>query len=147
MDRRAKNVRRFRPWVGAIATVVLGACADMGSLPTDGESSSGSTYDDEIQPIWDRACISCHTGAVTSTQFSLKGEDSYAYLVGVASAQVDSLQRVVPGDPDASYLVMKIEQDPPPKRVRMPKNADPLDPSDIEKIRQWITDGALEEDL
>ena len=134
--------RSRRPdfWVLLVPVALLSVgCADMGE-------PDPSTYYDEIQPIFNQSCVGCHTKDVDRTTFSLMADDSYAYLVGVASVQVDTLLRVDPGDPDASYLVMKLEQDDPPSGVRMPRNTTPLDPSDIQKIRDWITAGALETD-
>jgi methionine-rich copper-binding protein CopC len=71
----------------------------------------------------------------------LDAGNSYALLVGVPSAESPGTLRVKPGDPDNSYLVMKIEG-----RAavggRMPLGGPPLSSSAIAEIRQWITDGA-----
>ena len=62
-------------------------------------------------------------------------------LIGVASTEVPTLMRVAPGDPDASYLLQKLERAMPAVGVRMPPDQ-PLAPNKIEAIRQWIAAGA-----
>ena len=67
---------------------------------------------------------------------------SFNALVMMPSNQ-SALFRVLPGDPDMSYLIEKLEQDMPTGGLRMPRNGPPyLDQADIDVIRQWITDGA-----
>jgi hypothetical protein len=63
-------------------------------------------------------------------------------LVGVPSGEQPSLQRVEPGNPNASYLIQKLEGTAATGR-QMPLNGAPLLQADINVIRQWITDGAL----
>jgi hypothetical protein len=55
---------------------------------------------------------------------------------------VPTLQRVTPGNPDASYLIQKLEGTPGIVALRMPRNAPPLDQTTISVIRQWISNGA-----
>ena len=49
---------------------------------------------------------------------------------------------VAPGDPDASYLVRKLENTPGITGGVMPP-AGMLPQAQIDDIRQWITDGAM----
>ena len=64
-------------------------------------------------------------------------------LVGVASVGAPSIDRVVPGDPDSSFLIHKLEGTQS-AGDRMPLGGPYLDADTIAIIRQWITDGALE---
>jgi hypothetical protein len=53
--------------------------------------------------------------------------------------------RVVAGNPDASYLVMKLEGTHLANGGsggQMPFGAPPLPPEQIAKVRQWIAEGA-----
>ena len=89
-------------------------------------------------------CSGCHQmgGIASSTGLFLVNEQtSAANLIGVASSEVPSLLRVSPGDPDNSYLIQKLEGTAA-EGARMPLGGDPLPQSDIDTIRQWITDGA-----
>ena len=65
--------------------------------------------------------------------------------VGVASREAPGLKRIDPGSSLSSYLVAKLED----KQAsvggigdRMPLGAPPLDPIEIQVIREWIDQGA-----
>jgi len=58
---------------------------------------------------------------------------SYAQLTGGASP------RVVPNDASGSLLIKRVEETIPP---RMPTVGASLTPPDIQKIRDWISQGA-----
>ena len=92
-------------------------------------------YTTQIQPIFNANCTSCHgsNGGVTLTSFS-------ALMSSVGNNYGTNV--VVPGDPDASGLVDKIEPNPQFGN-RMPTGGQ-LDQSDIDLIRQWISEGANE---
>lgn len=64
--------------------------------------------------------------------------------VGRPSLLRPDLQLVRPGEPDRSYLVMKVEGALGIAGARMPLGRDPLLPADIQLIREWISAGALE---
>lgn len=87
-------------------------------------------------------CTACHTGASAPQGLRLDSANSYALLVGVASAEVPALARVAPNDPNNSYLIQKLEGTAA-VGGRMPLGGTPLTQADIDMIRQWITDGAL----
>ncbi len=65
---------------------------------------------------------------------------SRANLINVASGQSPSILRVEPFDPDNSYLIQKLEGTG--LAGRMPLGRNPLDPTVIGVVRQWIADGA-----
>ncbi len=60
---------------------------------------------------------------------------------GTAHCADTGLTRVVPGDPDNSLLVQKIEQVTPACGSRMPIGT-PLIDDQMEKVRNWIAAGA-----
>ncbi len=132
-----------------IVTTPLAAC--MSESPT---SSFGPTFDTRgnqanlsfsttIQEIFNRrSCTSsaCH-GTAQMAGLDLRAGASFGSLVGVRAASAPIL-RVIPGDPDGSYLVIKLEGrqsvgDP------MPPTGPPLDTIDLTNIRNWISQGAL----
>lgn len=65
-------------------------------------------------------------------------------LVGIASSEESSIPRVAPGDPNNSYLIHKLEGSAS-VGAQMPLNAPPLEQASIDIIRQWITDGAIDD--
>jgi hypothetical protein len=64
-------------------------------------------------------------------------------LVDVPSNGNPGIDRVEPGQPNNSYLVLKLEGEPSAGQ-QMPPGA-PLPQSEIDVIRQWITDGAIDD--
>ncbi len=91
----------------------------------------------------DCATSGCHAGGSPAAGLNLDEASSYAMLVGIPSSQVAALQRVEAGDPDNSYLVQKLEGSASAGQ-RMPPGA-ALPQSEIDVIRQWISDGAIDD--
>jgi len=89
-----------------------------------------------------RSCTSssCH-GTAQMAGLDLRSGPSYASLVSVRATS-EPILRVIPGDPDGSYLVIKLEGR---QSVgdRMPQTGSPLDTVDLTNIRNWISQGAL----
>ena len=89
------------------------------------------------------ACVTCHTGRNPFAPMNLGAATAYAQLVNVASVERPSLRRVNPGNPDASYLIHKLEGGPNILGARMPFGVGPfLTNGQILVIRRWITLGA-----
>jgi hypothetical protein len=109
------------------------------------DENSGGTLQPTFQSIQDNVftpvCTGCHAGASAPLGLRLDEGSSYALLVNTSSVEVPSLRRVQPGNPDASYLIQKLEGTAA-VGSRMPLNAPPLPASTIAVIRQWITNGA-----
>ena len=98
--------------------------------------------------VFTPTCSGCHTGTGAQLPGSLNLTSvgtSFANLVGVASVERPALQRVAAGAPDNSYLIHKLEGGPNIVGSRMPIGAAPLDQATITAIRQWITNGALQQ--
>lgn len=91
-----------------------------------------------------RACTSCHTnvGRTPAAGLNLLHDVAYANIVNVASTQRPGVLRIVPGDPDASYLVHKVEGTPGIVGLRMPFIAPYLSDGQILILRRWIALGA-----
>jgi hypothetical protein len=127
----------------------LAACAGNGEgLDANGRPLGASDPGDEpltadfesIQAhVFTPRCTSCHAGGAAPEGLRLDAGSSYDLLVGVPSVQQPSTLRVAPGEPDASYLVRKLEG---AAGTRMPLGGPYLDQATIDVIRQWITDGA-----
>lgn len=101
---------------------------------------------DSIQAnVFTPACAGCHTGPagpVLPGGLDLSSADaSFANLVGVASLQAQSLERVTPGNADQSYLVQKLEGTAA-VGSRMPQGGPFLDQASMDVIRLWIDGGA-----
>jgi hypothetical protein len=91
----------------------------------------------------DCATSGCHAGGGAAAGLNLEAANSYAMLVGIQSGQDAGLQRVEAGDPDNSYLIQKLEGTASAGQ-QMPPGA-PLPQAEIDVIRQWISDGAIDD--
>ncbi len=91
------------------------------------------------------ACTNCHTtvGRNPSGGLNLVSGVSYANLVRVASTGKPGAVRVIPGDPDNSYIVHKLEGSADIVGVRMPRGNGPyLTDGQMLVIKRWIANGA-----
>jgi len=94
--------------------------------------------------IFTPRCSGCHNGSGGGLPGSMNLSSQSATasaLVNVTSQEVSSLKRVQPGDPDASYLVRKLEGTQTVGE-RMPFGGPYLDQATINQVRQWIQAGA-----
>lgn len=93
-------------------------------------------YNEDIQPIFNQNCTSCHgsQSGVTLT--------SYEEVMSSVGNQYGT-EIVVPNEPDESPLVDKIEANPE-FGSRMPQGGPNLSDEQIELIRTWIAEGASE---
>ena len=108
-------------------------------VPTIPETVLLST---SIQPVLTTNCTGCHSGVAPSGGLDLSAGTTHGATVNVNSTQAPALAQVVPGDPDASYLVDKIEGTQT-VGARMPLNAAPLTATEMALVRAWISAGAL----
>jgi hypothetical protein len=67
---------------------------------------------------------------------------AYSNLVNVSSRERPGILRVAPGDPDASYLIHKVEGRSGIVGGRMPFNGPFLSGGQILVIKRWIELGA-----
>lgn len=135
----------------------LGGCPDGGSgdgLDINGrplEESGGDTgvltpdlASIQANVFTPRCAFSgCHSGGSAPQGLNLDAGSSFANLVEVASNEVPSLFRVAPGDPDASYLIRKLQGEAA-VGARMPLVGPPLPQSTVDVIREWISTGAMD---
>jgi len=135
---------------GLAAISLLAACTagsgdglDVSGRPLEegGEVPLAATLESIQANVFNPFCVVCHAGANAPLGLRLDAGNSYSNLVGVRSRQVGSLQRVAPGDPDASYLIRKLEGTQS-QGERMPLRAAPVPQATIDFVRQWISDGA-----
>ena len=132
---------------GISAVLALAGCAGDGTgLDANGRPITGPVANNDFQEIQDTIftpiCTTCHIGGGAPQGLRLDAGNSYALLVNVASAEVPGTLRVSPGNPNASYLVQKIEGTAL-VGVRMPANGPPyLSQDRIDLVRRWIAAGA-----
>ncbi len=71
---------------------------------------------------------------------------AYRYLVGQTSSECDGRTIVVPGRPDASYLIEKITRTEVCAGTPMPRGAgNQLRPDELQTLYDWVCEGAPED--
>ena len=133
-----------------VLLLVTVACAGSGvgldefgnPLGGDGGGPLAPTLASIQARIFTPICTQCHAGAAAPLGLSLEAGASFDNLVGVPSSEVPALLRVQAGNPDASYLVRKIEGSPDIVGDRMPLGLTPLTTEERTAIRGWIAAGA-----
>jgi hypothetical protein len=88
------------------------------------------------------ACTNCHNAVLLRGGLDLSPAVSYNNLVNVASRLKPSATRVLPNNPDASYLIQKLEGQASIVGARMPLGGPFLAEGQILVIRRWIEIGA-----
>lgn len=99
------------------------------------------SFSQDVNPIFvTKGCTagSCHGGGRGDLTLTTSASVNYANLVNVQSSDPAYLL-VEPGDPQNSYLVMKVEGR---AGSRMPLTGTPLTANQIQTIRNWIASGA-----
>ena len=112
-----------------LVTSLLAACGGSDG-PTAPDNGGGG----------DRPAPSCH-GAARSAGMDLRKGAARSNLVGVTSTGDPTQTRVIPGDAQNSYIVMKLEGRQT-AGSRMPLGGAPLDNIDLTNIKNWINKGA-----
>lgn len=116
----------------AIATSLLAGCGQKETKPL--------TYQADIKPILDQYCVECHKAGGQGTEKSGLLLDSYAATmkgtnfgpVVIAGQSINStLFRLISGKADPS--------------LRMPHNQAPLSEENVNKVKDWIDQGAKEQ--
>ena len=92
------------------------------------------------------AIPTCHDAAARSGNLALDAASAYDALVGVEpnidTAREAGLLLVDPGEPDNSFLLIKLSGPPPDQGSRMPLTGTPLSESETAAIADWIARGA-----
>ncbi len=97
------------------------------------------TYIDDVGPILQKHCAECHaagqqgaeaTGFIVDSYTSLMTDSNYGPVIDPGSARTSSLYILVSGKDNLT--------------ISMPHGKEPLSAEEIETIRVWIDNGAVE---
>jgi hypothetical protein len=152
-----KMKSRYGWYLVKILLLVVAGCL-VALNPNPVVKPSRSLADDSTSPTLDEirtnvfmvscATTSCHSSERGTGGLILDGYNAYANLVDVSAeneaARAVGKKRVVPGQPDNSFLYQKLMGHlGPDEGDRMPQTGVPLPSDQIEMVRQWILKGAL----
>ncbi|MBN1369054.1 MAG: hypothetical protein JW954_02310 [Dehalococcoidaceae bacterium] len=146
MIKRTKSRYVFLLVVFTIVIAAAGACGSPDQTDTTTPTvttSSQVRFSADIQPLFNSRCVACHQG-VGDAGLSLEPGKAHASLVNVASTQ-SPLVRVTPGNPEQSYLLHKLngtQLQVGGTGSRMPFGSSALSASQIDLVRNWISQGA-----
>ena len=112
-----------------------------GGAPPGGLQPTLASIQDNVFTV-NCAVPGCHGGAGAQQGLRLDPGFSAGNLINVRSPQDPNLIRVVPGDPDASFLIQKLQGADGLLGDRMPDGGPYLTTATVNVIRQWIQDGA-----
>jgi hypothetical protein len=147
-----RTVKVVAAAVLAVGAMSLGACdenlSDLAGPTPNLEVSFASIQRDVFQSTDTAgrvACVTCHTatGRIPAGGLNLEAAVAYDQLVNRPSTQRPQLMRVLPGSPDDSYLVHKMDGAPGIIGRRMPFVGPPfLTSGQLTIVRRWIEVGA-----
>ena len=130
----------MRVRLGAAAMVVSGCLGT--ALAAD--APPPVSFSRDIAPVLKVRCATCHLTGEEAGGMALHPKAARASLLARVAAGTE-FRVVVPGKPEESYLLDKLEgthRERGGQGERMPFGAAPLDAADIERIRRWIAAGA-----
>ena len=145
--------RTLLTFLSLMLVMALTACGDSGTGPEENPDPGGNnggaraivadpSFTNVIQEIFNRkgcAAGSCH-GSFEAESLNLTAGSAYANLVNVTATQA-SVARVIPGNANDSYLVVKLEGRQSFGQ-QMPLGGSALDNIDLTNIKNWINQGA-----
>ncbi len=91
-------------------------------------------FNADVRPILNKNCIACHGGVKQSGGFGLVFREN-----ALAKTKNEKFG-IVPGDPDASEMIARINHHDP--EMRMPLDKEPLSKEEIALLTRWIEQGA-----
>jgi hypothetical protein len=150
---------RARPRLAAALAACLGLAAagcagdgirDPASGNTDCFDEPAFAFDPKLSCVQEfvltpRCAIAgCHA-APAAAGLSLVEGRTFGETVNVLATSDPNFRRVEPGDPNDSYVVMKLAADPRIVGQRMPFGAPPLGASEMTVVGEWIARGAMDD--
>jgi len=135
---------------GRVLAVIAAA---LGAALVHAESPVVVSFQRDVVPLLAKECAMCHLKEGPAAGLVLEPRFAYAMTVGVPSAQ-SPLMRIAPGDPERSYLLLKMQNRH--REVGGSGNKMPVFPGgvgagvlsaraeEIDLLRAWIAAGALD---
>jgi hypothetical protein len=95
--------------------------------------------------VFGGVCSQCHTGAGSPLGVNWSSETNTCSNVGRSSGEIPTMLEIESGNPDASYVIWKVEgigpSGDPIVGEQMPLSNPALTADTIQNIRDWISDG------
>ncbi|MEO8269035.1 MAG: c-type cytochrome domain-containing protein, partial [Aureliella sp.] len=124
-------------WIVASGSMTGAGLGQPALLADDVSQPQSISYRGQVEPIFRTHCQGCHQPA------NAQGEFVMTDLAGLLSSGESGDAAVVPQNPETSYLLAQIT--PVDGVAAMPKKGKPLNADEIELIRSWIAQGAVDD--
>jgi mono/diheme cytochrome c family protein len=127
-----RTVSRFLlPGLLVAVAMLLSTGPVMAQTPAAG-ASPPIDFETDIRPIFTQHCLKCHGPDKRSGGLQLDARE-------FAEAGGDTGGPILGGTLDTNELVRRVAS--PDRSYRMPKNAPPLTPEELQRIRDWVRQG------
>ncbi|WP_337175700.1 DUF1549 domain-containing protein [Paludisphaera sp.] len=128
-----------RPILGRVGLGALAAVALSwgGASAGEPEAPAKVSYDKQVRPIFQAHCQGCHQPAKAGGGYVMTSFDRL-----LKGGEIEG-EAVVPGKPEESPLLELITAHD--GKAQMPRDASPLGEADVEIIRNWVAQGAVDD--
>ena len=123
--------------LGFVVALGLGAGVAPADEPMKLKSASVS-FDKQVRPIFQAHCQGCHQPAKLGGEYDMT---DFARLLN--GGEIEGAA-VVPGKPEESAILNQITANKDGK-AEMPKGKPPLGPAEVDLVRRWISQGAVDD--
>ena len=127
--------------VGVTLAIIAGCGTEVPEVPKEEPVS----YSVHLERLVIAHCLSCHDSEEAKAKLVLDPGTGYQSLVGPRSTEKPEMALVEPGDPERSYLWLKLLHvtDDGKGMPRTLTGSKKLRDSELELYRRWIEGGAL----
>ncbi len=122
-------------WLSRLGPLLAVGCCSWFSVAARPAAADTLDFDRDVRPILAERCLKCHGGDEPEASLSFTSRE--AALAEAASGQ----RAIVPGDPEASELVRRIQTSEPSERMP-PEGEKPLTEAEAAQLVRWIREGA-----
>jgi len=123
--------------IGLVALFFLSSVRAADPVPADAGATKKVSYFKDVRPLFQQHCLGCHQPAKAMGGYQMT---TYADLLKKSDRDKPG---VVPSHPEQSFLLEEIHL--VNGKAEMPKNREPLAPFQIQLVRDWITQGAIDD--
>jgi WD40 repeat protein len=120
-----------------VAALLMAALIGTARSGDDAKLPAKVSYYTQVRPIFQAHCQGCHQPAKAGGGYVMT---SFDRLIAGGESKVVA---VVPKNPAESHLIEQIT--PEAGKAPMPKDKPPLSPSELDVVKKWIAEGAVDD--
>jgi WD40 repeat protein/mono/diheme cytochrome c family protein len=123
--------------LASLAPISVAADPPAAAKPAGAGNTEKVSYFKQVRPIFQAQCQGCHQPAKAGGGYVMTSFDR------LLAAGESKAAAVVPGKPDDSHLIEQIT--PEDGKAEMPKDKPPLTQIEIDTIKRWVAEGAVDD--